>query len=55
MFQIIDLLGNIHDAYGAFRDKDGDIQFVLCDSEGNFYTTHKIGGYYKLYTKEKIK
>lgn len=55
MFQIIDPLGLIYDAYGAFRDRDGDIQFILCDSEGNFYATHKMSGYYKLYTKEKTK
>lgn len=36
MFKIIDLLGHIHDAYGAFPDEDGDIQFVLCDNDGNF-------------------
>lgn len=53
MFKIIDALGRIHNAYGAFPDEDGDIQFVLCDNDGNFYVTNMAKGYYKLY-KENI-
>ena len=49
MFKVIDATGRIHDAYGAFPDSDGDIQFVLCDSSGEFYITSTIKGYYTLY------
>lgn len=52
MFKVIDMLGHIHDAYGAFPDKDGDIQFVLCDSEGKFYLTDMMAGFYRLYQEE---
>ena len=50
MFQVIDACGQIYDAYGTFIDGDGDIQFILCDSDGKFYKTDSIPGYYKLYT-----
>lgn len=49
MFKVIDLCGFIHDAYGTFLDKDGDIQFILCDSDGEFYKTDSLAGFYKLY------
>lgn len=51
MFQVIDLCGYIYDAYGTFIDKDGDVQFVLCDSLGKFYKTDSVAGYYRLYSK----
>ncbi len=54
MFKVIDACGHIHDAYGAFPDEDGDIQFILCDSSGRFYKTDQIEGFYRLYT-ENIK
>lgn len=53
MFKVIDLLVYIHDAYGTFIDEDGDIQFILCDSDGCFYKTHMMNGYYKLYKEDK--
>ena len=49
MFEVIDLCGNIYDAYGTFVDKNGDIQFILCDYDGNFFKTDHINGFYKLY------
>ena len=49
MFKVIDLCGYIYDAYGTFLDNDGDIQFILCDSDGEFYKTNSIAGYYRLY------
>ena len=49
MFKIIDGHGDIHEAYGAFPDEDGDIQFVLCNKEGEFYVTTAYSGFYKLY------
>lgn len=49
MFQVIDLLGDVYNAYGTFIDEDGDIQFVLCDYFGNFFKTNKVTGFYKLY------
>lgn len=52
MFKVIDALGLIHDAYGAFPDDDGDVQFVLCDNNGDFYITNTIKGYYKLYKEQ---
>ena len=52
MFQIIGKDGTIHTAYGAFPDEDGDLQFVLADGDGNFYTTNSYGGFYKLYKEE---
>ena len=55
MFQIIDILGYIHDCYGTFVDEYGDIQFILCDSSGKFYKTDKIAGFYSLYTDESKK
>lgn len=52
MFKVIDACGHVHDAYGTFIDKYGDIQFILCDSDGNFYKTNTIAGYYTLYTED---
>lgn len=52
MFQVIDMCGHIHDAYGAFVDKDGDVQFILCDGSGRFYRTDHIEGFYRLYTED---
>ncbi len=52
MFEIIDKYGTVRQAYGAFPDEDGDIQFVLADEDGNFYTTNAYGGSYKLYKEE---
>ena len=49
MFQVVDLLGNVYDAYGAFVDEDGDIQFILCNSLGEFFKTNNVPGYYQLY------
>ena len=49
MFKVIDMCGNVRDAYGTFLDENGDIQFILCDSFGEFYKTNKSAGYYKLY------
>lgn len=49
MFQVIDELGNIYDAYGTFIDEDGDIQFVLCSNSGEFFKTNHVEGFYKLY------
>ena len=53
MFKVIDVFGRVHDAYGAFPDDDGDIQFVLCDNDGKFYATNATEGYYKLYKEIK--
>jgi len=49
MFKIIDMCDFIHDAYGTFIDEDGDIQFILCNSDGEFYKTNQCKGFYKLY------
>ena len=49
MFEVIDLCGYVHDAYGTFVDKDGDIQFILCDNDGEFYKTDSMPGFYRLY------
>ena len=49
MFKVIDLCGRVHDAYGTFIDGCGDIQFILCNNDGEFYKTDSIEGYYKLY------
>ena len=49
MFQVIDDLGYVYDAYGTFVDKDGDVQFILCDDFGKFFTTEHVRGFYKLY------
>lgn len=49
MFKVIDMCDCIHDAYGTFIDEDGDVQFILCNSDGIFYKTNSIKGYYKLY------
>lgn len=52
MFQVIDACGYVHDAYGAFVDKYGDVQFILCDSSGKFYKTDHIEGFYRLYIED---
>lgn len=52
MFKVIDLNGCIYDAYGTFVDGDYDVQFVLCDDNGEFYVTNKIKGFYKLYKED---
>ena len=52
MFQVVDALGCVHDAYGTFIDEDGDIQFILCDDFGDFYKTDFVEGFYKLYRGE---
>ena len=49
MFKVIDACGHIYDAYGAFVDKDGTIQFILCNSIGEFFKTNEIEGFYRLY------
>ena len=49
MFKVIDMCGNVDIAYGTFIDEDGSIQFILCDSNGEFYKTNKCKGFYKLY------
>lgn len=49
MFKIIDMIGNVYDAYGTFLDEDRDIQFILCNGLGEFYKTNQSAGYYKLY------
>ena len=49
MFKVIDLCGYIHTACGTFIDDDGIIQFILCNSNGEFYKTDSIAGYYRLY------
>lgn len=49
MFKVIDMCGNVDIAYGTFVDEYGDIQFILCDSGGEFYKTDKCKGFYKLY------
>lgn len=52
MFQVVDALGDVHNAYGTFIDEDGDIQFILCDNFGDFYKTDFVEGFYKLYRGE---
>ncbi|MBR4983953.1 MAG: hypothetical protein IKY94_15510 [Lachnospiraceae bacterium] len=52
MFKVIDLCGYIYDAYGTFIDDGGDIQFILCASDGEFYKTNSIAGYYRLYKED---
>ena len=49
MFKVIDMCGNIHDAYGTFVDNDGDVQFIFCDCLGRFYKTNAVNNYYTLY------
>ena len=49
MFQVIDGLGYVYDAYGTFVDGNGDIQFILCNYFGEFFKTDNIPGWYKLY------
>ena len=49
MFEVINGCGDIYDAYGTFIDKNGDIQFILCDGAGNFFKTDNVEGWYKLY------
>jgi hypothetical protein len=55
MFQVIDALGYVHDAYGTFLDEDGDIQFILCDNSGRFFKTDHIEGFYKLHKEADLK
>lgn len=52
MFQIIDPLGIVHDAYGTFIDSDGDIQFIVADGLGGFIKTARTPGYYRLYKED---
>lgn len=52
MFQVIDALGYVHNAYGTFVDEDGDVQFILCDSSGRFRRTDQISDFYRLYTED---
>lgn len=52
VFKVIDLNGCVYDAYGTFVDEDRDVQFILCDDNGEFYVTNVNCGFYKLY-KEK--
>ena len=49
MFKVIGLCDDVYDCYGTFIDEDGNIQFVLCDKDGEFFKTNKIKRYYKLY------
>ena len=49
MFKVIDMLGNMHIAYGTFVDEDVDVQLILCDDDGEFYKTSVHKGFYKLY------
>lgn len=49
MFKIIDMCGYVHIVYGSFIDEEGGMQFILCNSDGEFYKTDSIKGYYKLY------
>ena len=51
MFKIIDDDGIIHEAYGAFIDSDGDMQFILCSQNGSLYATNTYPNRYKLYKK----
>ena len=53
MFKVVDALGIVHDAYGAFVDDNGDIQFILCDYDGRFYKTNHIAGSYQLYEESE--
>lgn len=52
MFKVIDLNGCIYDAYGTFVDEDRDVQFILCDDNGEFYVTNMNVGFYKLYKED---
>ena len=52
MFQVIDALGYVYDAYGTFIDEYGDIQFILCDNSGRFYKTEHIKDFYRLYKED---
>ncbi len=55
MFKVIDMCGNIHIAYGSFVDEYGNVQFILCDIDGVFYTTNTdIKDFYKLYDATMI-
>lgn len=53
MFKVVDLCGRIHDAYGVFLDENADIQFILCDNDGEFYKTDTLAGFYKLYKEDQ--
>lgn len=52
VFKVIDLNGCIYDAYGTFVDEDRDVQFILCDNNGEFYVTNMNVGFYKLYKED---
>ena len=52
MFKVIDNFGTVYDAYDTFVDGGGDIQFILCDSLGNFYKTDEVSDTYRLYREE---
>lgn len=52
MFKVIDLNRCIYDAYGTFIDEDRDVQFILCDDNGEFYVTNMNVGFYKLYKED---
>lgn len=49
MFQVINELGYVYDAYGTLVDEWGDIQFILCNDSGEFFITNERAGFYKLY------
>lgn len=51
MFKVIDMCGRVYDAYGAFVDDDGIIQFILCNGIGEFFKTNEIEGFYRLYNE----
>lgn len=54
MFKVIDILGYVHEVYGTFVDEDGEVQFILCNGDGEFYKTNNAKGYYKLYNMTTI-
>ena len=54
MFKVIDACVHIYDAYGTFVDHVGDVQFILCRNDGEFFRTHAIPGFYKLYRENGI-
>lgn len=52
MFKVIDMNGIIHDVYGTYLDADEDVQFILCNNDGEFYITEHVKGFFKLYKEE---
>ena len=44
MFKVIDMCGNVDVAYGTFIDEDGNIQFILCDIDGEFMSHINFDG-----------